>query len=287
MSKNGKIFSAAIVALLVIGAGAWLLMGTTSNGVAAESDSTVVASVNGDEITRADVKAVAATLPQASQVSMEQIYPMLVEQIINDRLLQARVENSDIQNDPEVEKRLAQVRDQIVRSIYVERYVEENITDERVKEEYQKIKSENENVKEVRARHILVETEEEAQQLITELEDGADFAALAKEHSTGPTGPNGGDLGYFTKDAMVPEFSEVAFATEKGTFSEEPVKTQFGWHVIYVEDIRNRSVPEYAEMESVIRNQLNQDVVDELVQDLRQGATIEKYNWDGEQTTAN
>lgn len=287
MSKNGKIFSAAVVALLVIGAGAWFLMGSTSNGVAAESDSTVVAVVNGDEITRADVKAVASELPATAQVSVEQIYPMLLEQIINDRLLQARVDNSDITNDPEVEKRLAQVREQIVRSLYVERYIAENITDERVKEEYQKIKKENEDVKEVHARHILVETEDEAKALIQELEDGADFAALAKEHSTGPTGASGGDLGYFTKDAMVPEFSEAAFNTKKGTFSENPVKTQFGWHVIYVEDIRNRKVPEFAEMEQVIRDQLNKEVVNELVEDLREGAEIKKYDWEGKETAVN
>ncbi len=287
MSKNGKIFSSAIVAVLVIGMGAWFLMNSSSDGIAAGSDSTVVAVVNGDEVTRADVKKVASTLPPNAQVSMEQIYPMLVEQIINDRLLEERVSNSEINDDPEVEKRLAEVRSQIVRSLYVERYVSENVTDERVKEEYQKIKKENENVQEVHARHILVETEDKAKSLIDQLEGGADFAALAKEHSVGPTGPKGGDLGYFTKDAMVPEFSEAAFATEKGNYTTEPVQTQFGWHVIYVEDIRNRKVPSFAEMEDIIRNQLNQDVVDELVQDLRQNAEIKKFNWDGEAQSVN
>lgn len=284
MSKNGKILTAAILALIVIGLGVWTF---TSNGVAAESDSTVVATVNGHDITREDVKEVAQTLPANAQASLEQIYPMIVEQLINDRLLQTRVEQSDIMNDPEVEKRLADVRDQIVRSLYVERYIKENVTDARIKEEYAKIKNENENVQEVRARHILVETEAEANGLIEELENGADFATLAKNNSTGPTGPNGGDLGYFTKDAMVPEFSDAAFSLKKGTYTTEPVQTQFGWHVIYVEDVRNRQVPEYAEMESVIRSQLQKDLVDELVTDLRQDAEIQKFDWNGEAQSVN
>ena len=91
---------------------------------------------------------------------------------------------------------------------------------------------------ETSARHILVKEEEEAKAIIAALAEGGDFVALAKEKSTGPTGPNGGDLGYFQKEQMVKPFADAAFALEPGAFTKEPVKTQFGWHVILAEDRR-------------------------------------------------
>ena len=287
MTKSTKNFTIALVAILVLAAGAWFLMGNMSNGVAAMGDDTQVAKVNDTVITRGDVKEVAKTVPAAAQVPIEQIYPMIVDQLINDALLQDRVDSSDIASDPEVEKRLAEAREQIARSLYVERFIEEKITDEALREEYETMKSNNADVKEVRARHILVETQDTAQDLIDQLDEGADFAELARENSTGPTAANGGDLGYFTKDAMVPEFSKVAFATEAGTYAKDPVKTQFGWHVIFVEDVRNRQVPAFEEVEPLLRQQMQQDVVNQLVDDLREGAEIQRYDWDGKEVSTN
>src|SRR2546430_8569212 len=106
---------------------------------------------------------------------------------------------------------------------------------------------------EVRARHILVETEDEAKAVVAELKKGADFAELAKAKSKDPGSADGGDLGYFTKDQMVPEFSEVAFKLEKGQLSD-PVKSQFGWHVIKVEDKRERQPPEYDKVKDQLEN---------------------------------
>tara|TARA_B100000686_G_scaffold354317_1_gene463921 strand:+ start:2910 stop:3773 length:864 start_codon:yes stop_codon:yes gene_type:complete len=287
MTKSTQNFTVALVVVIALAAGAWFLMGNSSNGVAAMGDDTQVAKVNETVITRGDVKEVAKTVPAAAQVPIEQIYPMIVDQLINDALLQDRVDASGIATDPEVEQRLAEAREQIARSLYVERYLEEQMTEEALRAEYEQMKSDNANVKEVRARHILVETEDAANALIAQLDDGADFAELARENSTGPTASNGGDLGYFTKDAMVPEFSNVAFATEAGTYSEEPVKTQFGWHVIMVEDVRNRQVPTFEEMEPVLRQQMQQDVVNNLVENLRDGADIQRYDWDGKEVSTN
>ena len=287
MTKSTQNFTVALVVVIALAAGAWFLMGNSSNGVAAMGDDTQVAKVNETVITRGDVKEVAKTVPAAAQVPIEQIYPMIVDQLINDALLQDRVDASGIATDPEVEQRLAEAREQIARSLYVERYLEEQMTEEALRAEYEQMKSDNANIKEVRARHILVETEDAANALIAQLDDGADFAELARENSTGPTASNGGDLGYFTKDAMVPEFSNVAFATEAGTYSEEPVKTQFGWHVIMVEDVRNRQVPTFEEMEPVLRQQMQQDVVNNLVENLRDGADIQRYDWDGKEVSTN
>jgi len=113
-----------------------------------------------------------------------------------------------------------------------------------------------------------------------ELAGGADFAELAKERSTGPSGPNGGDLGYFRESQMVPEFAEAAFAMEVGTSSETPVQTQFGWHVILVEDRRSVE-PSFEDSEPQLRQDVAREIVTSMVDDLREGAEIERFNLDG------
>jgi peptidyl-prolyl cis-trans isomerase C len=130
---------------------------------------------------------------------------------------------------------------------------------------------------EVHARHILVETEDEAKAIVEQLKGGADFAALAKEKSKDPGAADGGDLGYFTKDQMVPEFSEVAFKMYPGQLSN-PVKTQFGWHVIKVEDKRMRPVPELETIKEQIDAYLVRRAQSEYVGKLRQTAKIERLD---------
>jgi peptidyl-prolyl cis-trans isomerase C len=134
---------------------------------------------------------------------------------------------------------------------------------------------------EVHARHILVGSEAEARDIIKQLDAGADFAELAKAKSTDPSAKtNGGDLGYFRRDAMVPEFAEAAFTIKPGTIDQEPVKTQFGWHVIKVED-RRQTVPPFAEKEPELREQVAREIVTALVASARSGAKIERFNLDG------
>jgi peptidyl-prolyl cis-trans isomerase C len=128
---------------------------------------------------------------------------------------------------------------------------------------------------EVRARHILLETEEEAKAVIAELDGGADFEALAKEKSTGPTGPNGGDLGYFTRGRMVPEFEEAAYALDVGGYTKQPVQTQFGWHVIKLEDKRQVQPPAFADVEGQIPFRLHARALFRTPQQLREEAEVE------------
>ena len=128
---------------------------------------------------------------------------------------------------------------------------------------------------EIHARHILVETEEEAKEVVAALEGGADFAELAKENSTGPSGPQGGDLGWFTAEQMVPEFSKVAYETPVGEFSQ-PVKTQFGWHVIEVEEKREQPAPSFEEVEGEIREALAREAQRNVILEVREGADIKR-----------
>ncbi len=129
--------------------------------------------------------------------------------------------------------------------------------------------------------HLLVASEEEAKAIIESIKGGADFGALAKEKSTDKgSGANGGELGWFTADVMVKEFSDAAFAMQKGEVSKDPVKSQFGWHVILVEDRRARE-PSFAEKEAELRDELARKIVMALLDDARAGATIERFNIDG------
>ena len=248
----------------------------------AAADDPVVAIINGNEIHRTDVELVATSLPeQMRQVPMEQIYPMLLDRVIDFKLLENEAEKQNLADDPDVQPALAQARANVLRDAMLRKKVEEGSTDEALKARYEEMKGdEGFSYEEVHARHILLASEDDAKAVIADLEGGADFAELAKEKSTGPSGPQGGDLGYFKKGQMVPEFGDAAFAMDIGSTSPEPVKTQFGFHVIKVEDKRQVE-PSFEESEPQLRQEVARTIVTALVEKLREGAEIERFNMDG------
>lgn len=245
-------------------------------------DDAVAAIVDGTEIYRSDVEAVASTLPeQLRQIPFPQIYGMLLDRAIDFRLLANAAENQDLTDQPDVQAALAKARADVLRDAYVRQRIEEGTTDERLRARYEELKDEEGFAQEeVHARHILVASEDEAKKVIAELAGGADFAALAKDHSIGPSGPNGGDLGFFRREQMVPEFAEAAFALESGQHTQEPVQTQFGWHVIEVID-RRIGTPSFEESEPRLRQDVAREIVTALVTDLRDDAEIDRFNLDG------
>lgn len=246
------------------------------------ADDPVVATINGDEVRRTEVEIIAQSLPeQMRNVPMEQIYPMLLDRVIDFKLLEAEAEEQKIGDDPELQEALAQARANVLRDAMLRKSVDSGSTEEALKARYEEMKKEEGfSYEEVHARHILLASEEDAKAVISDLEGGADFVELAKEKSTGPSGPEGGDLGYFKMGQMVPEFGDAAFGMEIGSTSSEPVKTQFGFHVIKVEDKR-KVEPSFEETEPQIRQDLARTIVTALVEDLREGATIERFNIDG------
>jgi peptidyl-prolyl cis-trans isomerase C len=129
---------------------------------------------------------------------------------------------------------------------------------------------------EVQARHILVAEEKKAHDIIKKLNGGAGFGELARRHSTGPSGPKGGDLGYFSRSQMVPPFAEAAFAMEPGNYSQTPVQTRFGWHIILVEDRRQKPPPSFAESAAELKAELSRGLVAERMAELRKGADISR-----------
>ncbi len=170
---------------------------------------------------------------------------------------------------------MAKAEEQAIREVYLEQEVLARITDDGLQAKYKDFVANNPPETEHHARHILVTSEEAAREVIAKLDEGADFAELAKESSTGPSGAQGGDLGYFTADQMVPEFSEAAAKLEPGQYSKDPVQTQFGWHVIKVEDRRTAEPPGFEEVEPQLREAMAREAVEAVFNDLRDGATIE------------
>jgi len=150
-------------------------------------------------------------------------------------------------------------------------------TDEAMKKVYDEAAKQIEGEQEVHARHILVETEDEAKAIEAELKKGADFAELAKKKSKDPGAADGGDLGFFTKDQMVPEFSTVAFALEPGKISD-PVKSQFGWHIIKVEEKRSRKAPDFDQVKAQIETYVTRKAQAEYVAKLRESAKVERMD---------
>jgi len=265
----------AALGILVLGAPVW------AQQPSADED-TVVAIVDGVAVHRSELEEVARGLPeQFQQMPLQMLYGILLDRVIDFRLLANEAERLDVADDPAVEAALARARADVLRDALVQQKIREETTADKLRERYEGLKQREDFAQqEVHARHILTESEEEARAVIEELQGGADFAALAEERSVGPSAEGGGDLGFFRREQMVPEFAEAAFALEPGEITTEPVQTQFGWHVIKVLD-RRTAEPTFAESEPQLRQELARDIVTALVADLREDAEIERFNLDG------
>ncbi len=243
-------------------------------------DDTVVATVNGAKIVKGDVTAAMKNLKVKSD-DTDKAFPIVVNQMINEKLINDEIARQGIEKDPAFQQRLAATKEQLLKTVYLERYLKDKVTDDKVKDIYDKIKKDNKGKEEVHASHILVKTEDEAKAIIKQLDGGAKFADLAKSKSMGPAAKNGGDVGYFAKGEVLPEFSDAAFALKPGTYTKTPVKTQFGWHVIYSQDKRQRVIPEYKDIAPQLRAKVSQGAIEDLVRSLRAKAQIQQFTADG------
>ena len=243
---------------------------------AAAADDTVVATVNGQPITEADVKLAEGDLDQQfRQLPEDQRRGAALSALIEIRLMANKAVEKGLDKDAEFQRRMAFLKERALHSAFVEKEVAATVTDEAVRARYDKEMADTKPANEVRARHILVKTEEEAKAIIAELDGGKDFETLAKEKSTGPSGPNGGDLGYFRAGQMVPEFEAAAFAMEPGSYSKEPVKTQFGFHVIKVEDKRAVQPPAFDDVKENVKSLLLRETYFAMAKDIRNAAKVE------------
>ena len=244
--------------------------------------SQVVARINGADITRQEVIDSASDLPAQIQQQIDLVFPQLLNRYIGLKLLGDKGKADNLAQDPEVQKLMSEYETQAIRQVYVTRYLAQQVTDDAVKARYEKKLKDNPPPEEVRAAHILVKTEDEAKAIIEQLKGGADFAALAKEKSTDKgSGANGGELGWFAKDVMVKEFADAAFAMKVDEFSQTPVKSQFGFHVIKLEERRTQPAPTLDSQREQIRAELSEESVQALVSNLRKDAKVEILGPDG------
>lgn len=241
----------------------------------------LIATVDGQEIRQADVSALVATLPpQTQQLPREQLLPLVLQELINNKILVKLARRDGLDKEPEFERQIKSAAEQILRQIFLEQLSEAALNDEAIQKYYdENIGSAKGNV-EVRARHILLETEEDALAVVEEIESGGNFERLARDRSTGPSAPAGGDLGYFTRDAMVAPFAEAAFAMAVGEVSE-PVQTRFGWHVIKVEDRRETAPPPLEQVRDEITRQLFRQVVQNTISGERENSEVVLYDAQG------
>ncbi len=239
--------------------------------------STVLATVNGDEITLGHVVATVAALPQQyQQIEDDVLYDFVLEQLIQQQLLGQQQEELTQQN--------ALTLDNETRSLLavqtVNALTNDVVTDEAVQAAYDAQFAEFEGEDEFDASHILVESEDEAKALKAQLDDGADFAEMAREHSTGPSGPNGGALGWFGKGQMVPEFENAVLGLEKGQISD-PVQTQFGWHLVILNDKRKSEAPALEAVRDELAQTIQQEAIQAHIDELTQQAQIERAALEG------
>ena len=252
------------------------------------ADDPVAARVNGTEIHRSDVlREMEMQGIQPQQAVVQKVYPEILDRVIALKLASAQGYAEKLQNEPEVKEKMKDAEKVIVAETYVHRTVMPRITDAKIKAMYDKIVADYKPQEEVRARHILVKTEDEANDIIKQLKDGADFAKLASEKSTDTgSAKQGGDLGYFQHDTMVKAFADAAFAMKPGEVSDKPVKTEYGYHIIKVEDRHMSSAPPLADLKGRIVAQLGQKETDELLKSLEAKAHVEKFNLDGSPMSA-
>jgi len=236
----------------------------------------VVATVNGEPIMESDIKAFYKNLPpQFQEVPIEQIRSQLIERLIEQAIVANAARQEGYHKRPDVQRQLATVTQSILNDVYIAEKIKAAVTDAKVKDQYQRSIALESKTEEVRARHILMKTKSEAMAVIADIKGGADFAAVAKAKSTGPSGRDGGDLGYFSFKQMVPPFSKVAFALKPGEFTTDPVKTQFGWHIIKVEDRRVAGSQNFEQASQKIRQELSQQAYKDTLSGLRAKARID------------
>ncbi|MEB4590903.1 peptidylprolyl isomerase [Candidatus Thiothrix sp. Deng01] len=245
------------------------LMATTLHA----DDKKVVATVNGVEITQDTLDAVSGMVSRSTQGNKVDNKALLDDLIITE-LARQEANKAGLAERQEIKDKVKDVTDKLVLNTWTqEKAASFKPSDEELKKAYDE-RTGGENKYEYKARHILMKTKEEAEAIIKELESGVDFADLAKKKSTGPSAPTGGDLGWFKADAMVKPFSEAIAKMEPGTISKEPVQTQFGWHVIKLEERRDAKPPSFEEMKPQLEREFEQKKMLEYMQELRSKADV-------------
>ncbi len=239
------------------------------------------------EIHLSDVSEAAQSLPEEVRSMPPQVlFPMLLDQMVDRDALVIEAKKEGLEKQPQVQRAIDRATDQVLQNAVLSKDIAPSVTDAALKAKYDAEMANKPGEEEVHAAHILVDSEDAAKKIITQLDGGADFATLAKQQSKDPAAQNGGDLGWFKKGDMVPEFADAAFALKPGDYTRVPVKTQFGWHVIKSEGQRTAPPVPFDQAKDELRQSVIQAGVRVALEKARKGLTIEKFNMDGTPMTA-
>jgi len=276
MKKRIVGFTISAVAIVVVAVASFVSFKVYNAN--AGNDKGIAAKVNGEVISINELKQTYADNQQIKdKVPFEEFYAKTLDVFVNSKLVYQAAKEAKIEETPEYKRQLVTAKEDLARKLYLEKQVEERVTDKAIQDLYNDYKSKFESQKEIKAKHILVDSEEKAKEVINKLKKGEDFVKLANEYSRDQA-----ELGYFTADMMVPEFSKAAFAMNKGAYSTTPVKTEFGYHVILVEDIRASKPLELDVVKPQLRNMVTQKAIAQIFDDLQNKAKIERYTLEGE-----
>ncbi len=243
---------------------------------AAAGAKAAVVTVNGKKIS-GDVLDVfvEAVTGGAQEPPTDEQREQLLDQLINMTLAAQAAEKDGLQKDPKTQARLELLRTQILAEAATKKYIDSHpVSESEVKAEYDA--QVGSMPKEYKARHILVDSKEQADSIIRELDAGGDFAKLAEKESKDSSGKNGGDLGWFSPQTMVKPFADAVVALEKGQTTKEPVQSEFGWHVIQLEDVREPEVPEFDQVKAQVEMFAQRKKLQAYLDELRKSATIQK-----------
>jgi len=243
----------------------------------------VVAKVGDQTILLSDLQEAAQSLPHnTQQMPPEQLYPALLDQMIDGLALVAEAKRTGLDKDPTVQHEVQIAEDRALETAVLHKTIGPLVSEAAVRARYDATIAGKPGEEEVHARHILVSDEATAKQIIAQLDKGADFAALSKQYSKDPgASQQGGDLGWFKKSEMVPEFADAAFSLKPGEVDQTPVHTQFGWHVIQVLGRRQEPAPTFEEAAPELRQAMIQEYVQQIVAKARAQVTVQKFNLDG------
>jgi peptidyl-prolyl cis-trans isomerase C len=285
------------VPALVLAAGLFALAGSAqmahaqtsapAAAPAAAQPDPVLATVNNQPIHLSDVQAAASGLPaQLQQLPPQQLLPLIVNQLIDRKALLIAAQTENLQKDPQVAAVMEQAADEKLENAYVQQKVAPQVTDAAVQAIYKADFAGKPGPTQVEARHILVKTQAQAEAIIVQLNHGANFAKLAEKDSIDPGAANGGELGWFTQDQMVPAFANAAFALKPGEYTKAPVQTQFGWHVILCEGRRTAPPQSFDEAKGQISQQIADAAIKSTLAAARSKVTVQLFNTDGTPASA-
>ncbi len=236
----------------------------------------VVAEVGKEKLIEEDLLFLYQQLPVQTrqQTSYDDARAQLINRLVIERLFAAEARRKGLQKNVEVAAAVKRTESTILHQAFVQDFARNNISDAELKKEYETFSENYAQGAEYRARHVLVETEREGLDIVKKLNNGEDFGELAKTYSTGPSAPRGGDLGYFREGRMVPEFERALKLLDSGKYTRKPVETQFGWHVIKLEDKRAAEVPPLEQVENQLRNAVADAKLQEELKKLEEKYTV-------------